>query len=83
MSRPLYNLGSFRSRGYSSFQSSNSLLVFDDDSHINDSRVPDSIETLGSGLELVLDEAFVDNVWGSEKSKEVLQELLVSIKELI
>ena len=80
MSRPLHNLGSFRSKNFSSFQSSNSMLMFDDESKVEDSRVPESIEKLESGLELVLDESFVENVWTSEKTKETLQDLLVRYK---
>lgn len=77
MSRVLRHLNSYRSKGHSSFQSSNSLGLFDEESRNYDSRVPSEIKTLSTGLQLVLDEQFVENVWNSERQKEILQDLLV------
>ena len=63
----------------SSFHSSNSYIRFDDDMYsFVDSRVPKETEVLSTGLELVLDDVFVNIVWTAENKKEKLQDLLVS-----
>ena len=60
----------------SSYASSKSFIKFDE-LGLRDSRVPEQVETLHTGLKMILDETFVNNVWSSEKQRESLQDLLV------
>lgn len=60
----------------SSYASSKSFIKFDE-IDLTDQRVPDQVETLPTGLRLILDDNFVRNVWNSEKQRESLQDLLV------
>lgn len=62
----------------SSYVSSKSFGKLDDLGLV-DQRVPEVVEQLPTGLRLVLDENFVSNVWGSEKQRDTLQDLLVDI----
>lgn len=63
----------------SSFHSSNSFIRYDDDMYsIMDSRVPEVVEELSTGLKIVLDEVFVNIVWSADKKRDKLQDLLVS-----
>lgn len=64
----------------SSYASSKSFLKFDEPGH-QDERVPDEVEILPTGLKLIIDEKFVQNVWNSEKQRETLQDLLVNIDD--
>lgn len=62
----------------SSYHSSNSFIRYDDDMYsIMDSRVPENVEILSTGLRLVLDEVFVSIVWQADKKRDKLQDLLV------
>lgn len=44
-----------------------------------DNRVPEWTEVLPTGLRMILDDGFVTHVWQSERQRETLNDLLVSL----
>lgn len=73
-----FNRGNHTSYNNVSSFSSNSFARYDDTQNDRSlANIPESAETLSTGLLMILDEQFVVTVWNSEKKREVLQDLLV------